>query len=50
MKIMKLPEDLNTENSFKSQDGTFIAEIEINKEYSLAYGELQGKKVTNHIL
>ena len=44
MKIMKLPEDLDMENSFKSQDGTLIAEIEINKEYSLAYGELQGKE------
>ena len=44
MKIMKLPEDLDKENSFKSQDGTVIAEIEINKDYSLAYGELQAKE------
>ncbi len=44
MKIMKLPEDLDEQNSFKSPDGTLIAEIEINKDYSLAYGELKRKK------
>ena len=44
MKIMKLPEDLDNENSYESQDGTTIAEIELNNEYSLAYGELKARK------
>ncbi len=44
MKIMKLPEDLDEQNSYKSPDGTLIAEIEINKDYSLAYGEIKGKE------
>ena len=44
MKIMKIPEDLDEQNSYKSQDGTLIAEIEINKNYSLAYGELKARE------
>ncbi len=44
MKIMRLPEDLDEQNSYKGQDGTLIAEIEINKNYSLAYGELKARQ------